>query len=158
MPREPKGLDAWLKATWKDFSIMIRVEAADVHGMCECVTCGRRAHWSSGHIHAGHFLAARYKNSPVKFDEGNVFPQCRNCNTDGRVAQWRPHASKKQEAVQTRFMIYVIKRKGLPEVERLELERNTGKCATGDERIDQLRAMRTEYKQRAAKAIQEKGL
>ena len=69
MPREPKTLESWLRVTWIDFSIMIRVEAADAHGVCECVTCGLRKYWNRD-IHAGHCLAARYMNSPVKFEEG----------------------------------------------------------------------------------------
>ena len=136
---------------------MIRLEAADSHGVCECVTCGKRCYWNAG-MHAGHFLAARFANSPVKFEESNVHPQCRNCNTDGRVAWMRPHASKKQEQVQTRYMTWMIRKYGLEEVERLTLLRNNGKCATGEERISQLRLMRAEYKRRAAAAMEEKGL
>ena len=158
MPNEPKSLEAWLRATWKDFSIMIRVEAADAHGVCECVTCGLKKHWRSGFIHTGHFLAARYANSAVKFEISNVAVQCRNCNTDGRVAQWRPHASKKTEDVHRMFMKWMIKHHGLKEVERLELLRNTGKMATGQARIDELRVQRAEYKRRAAEAMEEKGL
>lgn len=152
MPREPKTLESWLKNTWTDFSIMVRVEAADAHGVCECVTCGLRKHWKSGFIHVGHFLAARYMNSPVKFEETNVACQCRNCNTDGRVAQWRPHASKKTEDVHRMFLYWMIRHRGMPEIERLELLRNTGKMSTGQTRIDELRVMRAEYKRRAAKA------
>ena len=158
MPNEPKTLESWLKNTWDDFSIMIRVEAADAHGVCECVTCGLKKHWRSGYIQTGHCLAARYMNSPVKFSETNVACQCRNCNLDGRVAQWRPHASKKTEDVHRRFLRYVRKKHGPDEEERLELLRNTGKMKTGQARIDELRAMRAEYKRRAAKAIEEKGL
>ncbi len=158
MPREPKTLESWLKNTWNDFSIMIRVEAADAHGVCECVTCGITKHWRSGIIHTGHCLAARHMNSPVKFEETNVAPQCRNCNTDGRVSQWRPHASKKAEDVHGIFIEYTIDTHGRDELARLRLLRNTGHMETGQARIDELRVMRAEYKQRAAVAIEEKGL
>ena len=94
MPNEPKTLESWLKNTWKDFSIMIRVEAADAHGVCECVTCGVKNHWLSNLVHCGHCLAARYPNSAVKFEETNVACQCRHDNMLGIVTQWRPHASK----------------------------------------------------------------
>ncbi len=158
MPREPKTLESWLKNTWADFSIMIRVEAADAHGNCVCVTCGVKKHWCSGMIHCGHCLSARYMNSAVKFEETNVACQCRNCNTDGRVAQWRPHASKKTEDVHRKFLDYVRKKHGQDELVRLELLRNTGQMKKGQDRIDELRVMRAEYKQRAAKAKEEKGL
>jgi len=158
MPREPTDLKGWLKATWIDFSIMIRAEAADVHGVCQCVTCDRKAHWKSGIIQAGHFLAYRYPNSPVRFVERNVHCQCKHDNTDGFASIPHPGAILKRENVQIRYMTYMIKRYGLEEVERLQAMRSAGKCATGDERIDQLRVMRAEYKQRAVKAIKEKGL
>lgn len=158
MPNEPKSVEAWLRATWKDFSIMVRVEAADAHGVCECVTCGLRKHWNSGFIHTGHCLAARYMNSPVKFEITNVAVQCRNCNTDGRVSWMRPHASKKAEDVHGIFIEYTIDTHGRDELARLRLQRNTGKMKTGQERIDELRIMRAEYKRRAAKAIVDKGL
>ena len=158
MPNEPKTLESWLKNTWKDFSIMIRVEAADARGNCECVTCGIRHHWYSNLIHAGHCLSARYMNSPVKFEETNVACQCRHDNMLGMVTQWRPHATKGAEDVHRRFLKYVRTTHGDDELERLELLRNTGKMATGQERIDELRVMRAEYKRRAAVAIEEKGL
>ncbi len=157
MPRK-HTLNSLLKLTWTDFSIMIRVEAADRNGVCECVTCGIRKHWRSGMIHCGHFLAARHMTSAVKFCESNVAPQCKNCNTDGRVAQWRPHASKKTEDVHRRFMLWMIKNRGLDKVEELEVLRNTGKMSTGQDRIDELLVQRAEYKQRAAKAMKEKGI
>jgi hypothetical protein len=157
MPNEPKTLESWLRNTWKDFSIMIRVEAADAHGVCECVTCGLRKYWNDD-IHCGHCLAARYMNSPLKFEETDVAPQCRNCNTDGRVSQWRPHASKKAEDVHGLFIEYTIDTHGRDELARLRLLRNTGKMATGQARIDELRVMRAEFKRRAAAAMEEKGL
>ncbi len=158
MPNEPKTLESWLQRTWGDFTIMIRVEAADANGVCKCVTCGLEKHWQGGFIHTGHCLAARYMNSPVKFEETNVAPQCRNCNTDGRVSWMRPHASKKAEDVHGIFIEYTIDTHGRDELARLRLLRNTGKMATGEARIDELRVMRAEYKRRAAAAIEDKGL
>ena len=157
MPREPKTLESWLKNTWKDFSIMIRVEAADAHGVCECVTCGLRKYWNDD-IQAGHCLAARYMNSAVKFEETNVACQCRNCNLDGRVAWLRPHASKKAEDVHGIFIEYTIDKYGRDELARLRLLRHTGEMKKGQARIDELRVMRAEYKRRAAVAIEDKGL
>ena len=152
---KPKGISGWLNVTWRDFSRMIRVEAADARGVCECVTCGHRAHWSSGIIQAGHFLNYRYPMSPVRFEETNVYPQCRHCNTVGRVATYVPRASHVQETVKMRFLTHVIKLHGMEEVERLELLRNTGRVDYTEEK---LMLMRAEYKRRADKAIKEKGL
>ncbi len=137
---------------------MVRVEAADEFGNCECVTCGIKHHWHSNLIHCGHCLSARYMNSPVKFEETNVACQCRHDNMLGMVTQWRPHATKGAEDVHRRFLKYVRKMHGDDELERLELLRNTGKMATGQARIDELRVMRAEYKRRAAEAMEDKGL
>jgi len=156
--REPKDLSGWLKATWKEFTIMIRVEAANSHGIVQCVTCDRTAYWKGAGMQSGHFLAYRYPNSPVRFEESNVHPQCERDNTDGFASIPHPGAVLKRENVQTKYMVYMVKRYGLDEVERLQSLRSTGKCSKGDERIDELRIMRSEYKLRAAKAITEKGL
>lgn len=158
MVREPDGLKGWLRAAWNDFSRMIRVESADGRGICQCVTCDRREHWSSGLMHAGHFLAYRYPNSPVRFSETNVHCQCSRCNLDGFTSIPHPGAVQKRESVQLRYMTYMIKKYGLEEIERLEVKRNTERLATGKERIEELRANRSEYKRRSNFAIEEKGL
>ena len=70
----------------------------------------------------------------------------------------RPHASKKAEDVHGLFIEYTIDKYGRDELARLRLLRNTGEMKKGQERIDELRVMRAEYKRRAAKAKEEKGL
>jgi len=60
----------------KVFSQYIRAKGADRHGYCKCITCGKREHWKD--MDAGHYVTrARWG---TRFDEDNVFPQCRRCN------------------------------------------------------------------------------
>ena len=60
----------------KDFQLMIRVEAADSAGNCQCVTCGKIDHYSE--MNAGHWISRTRFN--VLFDERNISVQCPNCN------------------------------------------------------------------------------
>lgn len=57
-------------------------------GQCVCVTCGVVHAWNAGikGMHTGHFVGSR-RNS-VLFEDGNVAPQCANCNyyLGGRTA------------------------------------------------------------------------
>ena len=63
------------KRLWKQFSIHIRVSAADEQGYVQCVTCPARHLWNSGEIHAGHWIHNR-----LDFEERNIHPQCVRCN------------------------------------------------------------------------------
>ena len=58
---------------------LVRLKAADKHGMCRCVTCGKRQHWKE--LQGGHFISRTY--SKWKLVEENVHPQCRRCNLFG---------------------------------------------------------------------------
>jgi|TARA_R100001460_G_scaffold81690_2_gene122584 hypothetical protein len=60
------------------FSKYIRLKHADHAGNCTCITCGKKAKWDSGQIHAGHFVSRRFL--VTRFDERNVYPQCAYCN------------------------------------------------------------------------------
>ncbi len=152
MPREPKDRRAWLNATWRDFSKMVRVEAADSQGLCECVTCdyGPSA-WNSGEIHAGHYLGGRYES--ILFEETCVHCQCRGCNTAGHINFGYGGLRKKEEVTQ-RYHAFMISRYGQEEVDRLLRLRNQPRTYS----IDELRQMRSEYRKRADKAIKAKGL
>jgi len=57
------------------FSRYIRQKYA-IGGFVLCVTCGTNKRWQE--VDAGHFIS-RGKNS-TRFDERNVFPQCKQCN------------------------------------------------------------------------------
>ena len=60
----------------RDFQLMIRMEAADDHGMCQCVTCPSIQHYKE--MDAGHFIGGR--NNAALFCELNCHPQCKTDN------------------------------------------------------------------------------
>lgn len=58
------------------FSKYIRLKYATDSGYVKCYTCGAIHHWKE--MDAGHFHSRRFMNT--RWDERNVFPQCRKCN------------------------------------------------------------------------------
>ena len=58
---------------------LVRLKAADKHGICRCVTCGKRDHWKN--FDGGHFISRTY--SRWKLAEENIHPQCKGCNRFG---------------------------------------------------------------------------
>lgn len=54
-----------------------RIEEADSHGYCVCVTCGVYNHWKQ--MHGGHFLPRNHTYH--KLNRKNINPQCVACNT-----------------------------------------------------------------------------
>ncbi len=150
MLREPSDIKGWLKATERDLSRAIRVEASDADGFCACVTCGDRHHWRSGKMHAGHFIG---KPASIKFAEIGIHPQCRDCNTTGR--SWSAHITRqKLENVSQSYLEYMLERYGPRAVEALRRLKNESKKWT----VEELRVMRVWYKSRFDAAIKEKGL
>ena len=55
---------------------LVRMKAADQHGMCQCVTCGKKQHWKEAQ--GGHYISRTY--SRWKLCEENIHPQCVGCN------------------------------------------------------------------------------
>lgn len=60
------------------FSQYVRLSNADDRGYCTCVTCGKKGHWKTGGIQAGHFISRKHYST--RWDELNVKPQCVACN------------------------------------------------------------------------------
>jgi hypothetical protein len=58
------------------FSRIVRISAADVHGYCECFTCGAKKHWTLQQC--GHFV--KRANTLVRFDFRNARVQDKYCN------------------------------------------------------------------------------
>ena len=58
------------------FSEYIRLNHANNQGYCTCITCNKNFHYKN--IDAGHFVSRRH--ILTRFDELNVFPQCKYCN------------------------------------------------------------------------------
>ncbi len=66
------------KFAWKACSEYIRQKYADPAGVCRCYTCGKKAHWQSGAMQAGHGIAGR--GNSILFEEEVIRPQCMQCN------------------------------------------------------------------------------
>ena len=66
----------------------IRRKYSDDNGICECVTCGKKAHWKEQQ--AGHFVPGR--TNSVLFVEENIHPQCPSCNVfkHGNLIEYYP--------------------------------------------------------------------
>lgn len=64
------------KTADKLFSEIIRRSCADTEGYVSCVTCKVSIHWTEAD--AGHYESRRHNNT--RYDERNVWPQCRTCN------------------------------------------------------------------------------
>lgn len=58
------------------FSEYVRKKHADQNGFCTCITCSKKFHYKN--IDAGHFVSRRH--IITRYDEMNVFPQCKYCN------------------------------------------------------------------------------
>ena len=52
------------------------MKAADVDGIAQCVTCGKKQHFKE--MDGGHFISRKY--TATKLIEENVHPQCKGCN------------------------------------------------------------------------------
>ena len=60
------------------FSQYVRLSNADDRGYCTCITCGKKGHWKTGGIQAGHFISRKHYST--RWDLDNVKPQCVACN------------------------------------------------------------------------------
>lgn len=61
----------------REFSLWLRMSAADDRGIVKCVTCGSLHHWKE--ITVGHYVS-RARVS-VRWDARNTGPQCVKCNS-----------------------------------------------------------------------------
>jgi hypothetical protein len=66
-----------VKVLDREYSLWLRMNAADDQGMVRCVTCGAFHHWKE--ITVGHYVS-RYRIS-VRWDKRNTAPQCVKCNS-----------------------------------------------------------------------------
>ena len=58
------------------FSEYIRKRDADKNGFAKCISCNKKLHWKE--MDAGHFRSRKYM--ATRYDEQNVYSQCRYCN------------------------------------------------------------------------------
>jgi hypothetical protein len=66
-----------VKVLDREYSLWLRMGAADDQGMVKCVTCGTRHHWKE--ITVGHYVS-RARIS-VRWDIRNTASQCVRCNS-----------------------------------------------------------------------------
>ncbi|MBC96396.1 MAG: hypothetical protein CME63_01495 [Halobacteriovoraceae bacterium] len=76
MAKKKPKLGSLKTKAWKLLSEIIRREAADENGICECVTCHKREHWKR--MQAGHFVPGR--TNSILFEEIGIHVQCVKCN------------------------------------------------------------------------------
>lgn len=149
MPNEPSTREGWIKATDIDFSRMIRVEASDSSGVCECVTCGKRAFWDD-RMHAGHFIG---KPQSIRYVEMGVHVQCWQCNTTGK-SHSIDYTRQKTEEVAHAYQTFMLARYGQRAIDALRRLKVESKQPLEEE----MRVMRCWYKWRLKVAMKERGL
>jgi hypothetical protein len=66
-----------VKVLDREYSLWLRMNAADDQGLVRCVTCGALHHWKE--ITVGHYVS-RARIS-VRWDSRNTAPQCVKCNS-----------------------------------------------------------------------------
>lgn len=72
-----KTLKYWKTKIDKVFHEYIRRRDCDNHtGYCKCITCNKTIHFSESD--AGHFIGRQHM--ATRYDERNVYAQCRKCN------------------------------------------------------------------------------
>lgn len=86
------------------FSVYIRGKHA-VNGYCACITCKKIN--DIEHTDAGHYISRKIK--ATRWDERNVWPQCRYCN---RFLEGQKHL----------FRAALVEKLGQDEVEKLEAD------------------------------------
>ena len=123
-------LDKW-------FSIWVRLYSSDDDGNSRCVTCGKIGLWRD--MDAGHFIPRQ--NKSTRFDERNVFCQCRKCN---RFNNGNPAA----------YARFLISRYGEDILDELIQLSHQAKKWTQIE----INELRDYYKNEAIKLSKEKGL
>ena len=149
MPREPKDLRGWIKATDYDLSKAIRIEASDSRGVCQCVTCPTKLQWNGG-MQAGHFLP---KSHSIRYVEWAIKCQCSVCNCTGN-SHSAAYSRHKIEEVAQAYQRYMLNLYGQQAIDALRRLKSDSKTWTPEE----LRVMRVGYKARFKAAKEKRGL
>ena len=71
-----KSISKLKKELDKFFSLFIRLRVATKEGLCQCVTCGKVAHYKK--MQNGHFQSRRHH--ATRWNEQNCAVQCVKCN------------------------------------------------------------------------------
>ena len=101
MPRKSSRKNI-IKRLDRIFSLYIRLRDADKKGICTCITCKKKYHYTE--LDAGHFLSRRHFS--VRYDEQNVFSQCRYCNryNAGQQFIYSIELEKKQKGLSKKLL------------------------------------------------------
>jgi len=121
-------IDRQLNLAWKDYSKIVRMEEADINGVCQCVSCGNKHLWDGyrGIMQAGHYYPARDIRSALQFCRRDIHPQCRRCNAMGIATQWNPNATRAVVDVSNNYRHWMLKHYGQELLEELRsLDKHT---------------------------------
>ena len=101
MPRKSSRKNL-IKRLDRIFSLYIRLRDADKKGICTCITCKKKYHYTE--LDAGNFLSRRHFS--VRYDEQNVFSQCRYCNryNAGQQFIYSIELEKKQKGLSKKLL------------------------------------------------------
>ena len=134
-----KSISKLKKELDKYFSLYIRLRWATKEGLCQCVTCGKVAHYKTGGMQCGHFQSRRHLST--RWNEQNCDVQCLKCNCFSQGEQFQ-------------FSIYLENKYGKGTAETLEyMARQITKISRSDyeEKI-------TYYKDLVEKLKKEEGI
>jgi hypothetical protein len=132
-----KGFRELVPVLDKVFSEYIRLNAADINGICRCATCGKWFPWRE--ITNGHYIS-RYHYS-VRWDEKNCAPQCVH---DNSFAGGMAHLMRR----------HLVEKHGLKSIEAVE----TRSQMQAGETAETLREKILFYRERVKELKKEKGL
>jgi len=123
-----------------EFSMFVRMSAADDNGYVACPTCGRVYLWNSGDIHCSHYYGRANYN--VRWDDRNAVAQCGYENT------W-------MEGNKPEMIDVLVEKWGTDELRQM---RAKAKMPNKIPDEDLLRVMIREYRAKNKKLREEKGL
>ena len=98
-----KSISKLKKELDKYFSLFIRLRWATKEGLCQCVTCGKVAHYKK--MQCGHFQSRRHH--ATRWNQKNCAVQCISCNCF-------------QQGQQFKFSIYLESKYGKGTAQELE--------------------------------------
>lgn len=119
-PRSAPGTHkALLKQVQTRYNLLRRLEESDDQGLCTCITCGRKLHFSL--LDCGHAYHTQ-AHPVVRMDRINTNPQCGVCNryNDGEQSLYTIALIDKYG--QQAFDDLVTRAKSVRKVMRIELE------------------------------------
>jgi|GEM_PF-793495 len=77
---ETMGYKDLVKVLDREFSLYVRLNAANNSGLVSCATCGKTFFWNDGaNMTLGHYISRTHHS--VRWHETNTAPQCRSCNS-----------------------------------------------------------------------------